>query len=50
MNIFEEQSKGMTHVDIVLTKKKKEPLQKGDDDVCLEFCRQPNNIALLTFQ
>lgn len=31
-------------------KKKKEPLQKDDDDVCLEFCCQPNNIALLTFQ
>lgn len=34
----------------ILSSLKKEPLQKDDDDVCLEFCCQPNNIALLTFQ
>lgn len=56
MNIFEAFSfvepsynnpEGMTHVDIVLTKKKR---AFAKSDVCLEFCCQPNNVALLTFQ
>lgn len=42
---LQQQSKGMTHMDIALTIK----TAFAKSDVCLEFCCQPNNIALLTF-